>query len=78
MATVEQYASALSRVDTAITQIGTGIATLLERLNQPGLTPEQEEAILGQIGERAALLEQIAVSVTNPVPVPIPPIEPVQ
>lgn len=70
---MEEFTALLEQIDTETTRIADGIAALLERLNQGGLTPEQEATVKAGIDAHLVRLRGIAVDPQNP----IPPEEPV-
>lgn len=93
MATQEQFAAALSRIDaattkaaTGVTAIGVRITALEDAIKNAGLPAEVEATLLAQVegvaGSTEALattLEAMGKTPENPVPEPVPePVPPVE
>jgi|SRR5688572_3160395 len=84
-AAVTKLSDATTQVGTAITSVGARITALEDTIKNMGLTQEQEDAILAQLGGVGDTLKTAADSLTamgttptEPVPVePPPPVEPV-
>lgn len=74
MATIEQFESALSRIDTATTNIANQLRDLKDQIANQGLSADVEASVLGRLETAATQLEAVGQSVENPVP-PTPPIE---
>lgn len=69
MATLQDFQTALDRVNAATTTIAERIRTLEESISNMGLTAEQEQQIHTQLTGIADGLEQMAQTPENPVPV---------
>lgn len=72
MATLTEFETAFARVDSATTAIATLIRDLTAQLVTGGLDAAQEQAIFERLGGAATALEAMAVTPTDPVPVPVP------
>jgi hypothetical protein len=72
VATLADFQNALTRIDTATTEIAADIQRLLDKIAAGGLTDAEEATVLDQIGALATRLEGIGASVENPVPPPTP------
>lgn len=77
MATIEQFESALSRIDAATTNIANQLRDLKDQIANQGLSAEVEANVLSRLETAASQLEQVGQSVENPTP-DVPPTEPVQ
>lgn len=72
VATLADFQTALTRIDTATTEIAADIQRLLDKIAAGGLSDTEEAQVLAQIGTLAERLEGIGASVENPVPPPAP------
>jgi hypothetical protein len=70
MASIEQFEAALTRIDTATTNIANQLRDLKDQIANQGLSQELENTILTRLETAAAQLEQVGQSVENPVPEP--------
>jgi ABC-type transporter Mla subunit MlaD len=70
MATLEQFESALNRIDTATTGIADQLRDLKEQLTNAGLSADVEAQVLSRLETAATQLEAVGTSVENPVPEP--------
>jgi septal ring factor EnvC (AmiA/AmiB activator) len=69
-ATIEQFESALNRIDTATTNIAQQLRDLKEQIANQGLPAELEQQVLTRLETSATQLEAVGTSVENPVPNP--------
>jgi hypothetical protein len=67
-ATVEQFESALDRIDTATTNIANQLRALKDQIANQGLPAELETRVLTRLETSANQLEAVGQSVENPVP----------
>lgn len=67
-ATIEQFESALDRIDTATTSIATQLRDLKDQIANQGLPAELEERVLSRLETSATQLEAVGQSVENPTP----------
>lgn len=70
MATLEAFETALSRIDTATTNIAEQLRELKEQVTNAGLSAEVEAQVLSRLETAATQLEAVGASVENPVPDP--------
>jgi hypothetical protein len=75
MATIEQFESALSRIDTATTNIANQLRDLKDQIANQGLSADVEANVLARLETAATQLEAVGTSVENPVPPVEPPVE---
>ncbi len=68
MATVEQFEAALSRIDTATTNIASELQSLKDQIANQGLPSDVEANVLARLDAAATKLEGIGGNVENPVP----------
>jgi cell division septum initiation protein DivIVA len=69
-ATIEQFESALNRIDTATTNIAQQLRDLKDQIANQGLPAELETQVLTRLETSATQLEAVGTSVENPVPNP--------
>jgi chromosome segregation ATPase len=74
MASLEQFESALSRIDTATTNIANQLRDLKDQIANQGLPADVENTVLSRLETAATQLEQVGQSVENPVPPVEPPV----
>lgn len=74
MATIEQFELALSRIDTATTNIADELRDLKDQIAGGGLSAELEASVLARLEAKATQLEEMSQTVENPVP-EVPPTE---
>lgn len=67
MATIEQFEAALTRIDTATTNIANQLRDLKDQIANQGLSTEVEESVLGRLETAATQLEAVGQSVETPV-----------
>ena len=72
MATIEQFESALNRIDTATTSIANQLRDLKDQISNQGLSADVEANVLARLETAATQLEAVGKSVENPVPEPTP------
>lgn len=86
MATQEQVKAILAKIDAATTKAGEGVTAIGDKIEalknsvtDMGLTKDQEDEIVNQIGDIATRTEKLADALTemgksesNPVPIPVP------
>src|SRR5688572_2070198 len=72
MASIEQFESAVSRIDTATNNIANQLRDLKDELANQGLPADVEATVLSRLETAATQLEQVGASVENPVPEPQP------
>lgn len=72
MASLEQFETALSRIDAATTNIANQLRDLRDQIANQGLPADVESTVLTRLETAATQLEAVGQSVENPVP----PIEP--
>jgi chromosome segregation ATPase len=68
MADLAQFEAALSRIDTATTNIANQLRDLKDQIANQGLSAEVEAQVLTRLETAASQLEQVGTSVENPVP----------
>jgi septal ring factor EnvC (AmiA/AmiB activator) len=68
MATIEQFESALSRIDAATTKTAQELQALKDQIAGAGLPAELESEVLAKLEAAATKLEGIGGNVENPVP----------
>lgn len=68
MATIEQFETALARIDTATTNIADELRALKEQIAGQGLSAEVEANVLARLEAKAQQLEDMSQTVENPVP----------
>lgn len=81
MATLAEFQTALSRIDTATTTAAAVLKEVRDRVAEletsAGISADDEASVLTQLDQVAAALEQMAQTPEEPVPVePVPPVEP--
>jgi GTP1/Obg family GTP-binding protein len=74
MADIQAFETALTRIDTATTNIANQLRDLKDQLANQGLPADVENSVLARLESAASQLEAVGQSVENPVP-PTPPIE---
>jgi DNA repair ATPase RecN len=67
-ATIEQFVSALDRIDTATTNIAQQLRDLKDQIANQGLPADLEDQVLSRLETSATQLEAVGTSVENPVP----------
>lgn len=72
MATLEQYDAALTKIESATTDIGNRIKDLEDSIKNMGLTAEQEDTLLTRLSGLGDSLVAMGKKPENPVPVPVP------
>lgn len=72
MATLTEFETALTRIDTATDEIAADIARLVGQLQTGNLTADQETVVYDKLLAIGTRLEGIGASVENPVPPPTP------
>lgn len=72
MATLAQFETALTRIDTATTAIAQQLRDLKDQVTNAGLSADVEAQVLSRLETAATQLEAVGQSVENPVP----PVEP--
>lgn len=68
MATIEQFESALNRIDTATTNIANELQSLKDQIANQGLPSDVEANVLARLDAAATKLEGIGKTPENPVP----------
>lgn len=68
MATIEQFESALSRIDSATTNIANELQSLKDQIANQGLPGDVEANVLARLDAAATKLEGIGKTPENPVP----------
>lgn len=69
MASLEQFQSALDRIDAATTKIAGQLRDLKDQITNAGLPAELEQQVLTRLETSATQLEAVGTSVENPAPV---------
>ena len=69
-ASIEQFESALARIDTATTNIAVQLRDLKDQIANQGLSADVESQVLSRLETAATQLEAVGTSVENPVPNP--------
>lgn len=75
MATQQQFADGFAKIDKATNDLAARIESLVASIKS-GLTPAEEAAALTQLEALVPVLEGMAASPADPVPMPVPPDEP--
>lgn len=70
MATLQEFETALLRIDNATTNIAEQLRDLKEQVTNAGLSAENEAQVLSRLETAATQLEAVGASVENPVPDP--------
>ncbi len=73
MASLEQFRTALQRIDTATTAIAERIRALEDQIRNSGIPAETENQLVTELESFATSLEQMGRSPENPVPNEPPP-----
>lgn len=71
MATKQDFDALVVAVNTATNNIATRIAALEAKIAAGGLTGDEEQAVLQELGNVRATLEALGADPTNPVPPPV-------
>lgn len=71
MATKQDFNDLVTAVNTATNNIATRIAALEAQIAAGGLTAEQEQSVLQELGSVRTALEALGADPNNPVPPPV-------
>lgn len=69
---MDEFRAALAAIDAETTRVADGIAALLERLANGGLTPAEEAEVKAGLDAHLNRLRGIAVDPENPIPPEVP------